>query len=176
MTCKGSVNVGFVLPRKTILVIHRSELNIIGRNAYISCFLASTVRHDTNHVQTLLPGRGRCSRWEMVMMRDGVTQRDGLIDSVTCQTGRLVDHGYIHNTYEILPHQSLTSNPRPYVMALPCTESLGALITGRNAKSDLLSYGVLLWNLWSLWSLAHRLLNVPAFCAQMGQLHPKWDP
>ena len=54
MTCKESVNVWFVLPRKTVLVIHRSELKIVGRNAYISCFLASDVRHDTNHVQTAI--------------------------------------------------------------------------------------------------------------------------
>ena len=51
MTCKASVIVWFVLPTKIILVIHRSKLNIIGRNACISCSMASTVRHDANHVK-----------------------------------------------------------------------------------------------------------------------------
>ena len=55
MTCKESVVVWVVLPTKIILFIHRSELNILGRNACISCSLASTVRHDANNVKAAVP-------------------------------------------------------------------------------------------------------------------------
>ena len=51
MTCKVSVIVRFVLPTKVRLVIHRSELDSIGRNAYISCSLDSAIRHDAIHVE-----------------------------------------------------------------------------------------------------------------------------
>ena len=141
MTCKGSVVLWFVLPKKKILVIHRSELDSIGRNAYISCSLANTVRHDTNHVQAAITG-------SRAMLKMGGGNDEGgcytagvdVTASVTCQTGRLVDCEYIHNTCEILSHQSLTISPRPNIMALPCTESLGFLIIRRNAISDLSSY------------------------------------
>lgn len=51
MICKRVSHCIVGLAYEYILVIHRAELDIIGRKACNSCSLASTVRHDDNDVK-----------------------------------------------------------------------------------------------------------------------------